>query len=526
MKLFFLYSAVHSIVVNVNDKAAVKALAAKTAAKLNSLYVPTGSNRTSDGKGCFPQHKTDGDPTSFSWYECGVFWSSLMDYTQITGDTQFGNNIVNAVTLASYGKVGSFLGSDKGISAILGVWNDDLMWWALVPLAGAEIYGKDQAMPGGIGYLDLAIESYNEANSDWTDECDGGIYWSRARQSTDERQKYYKSAISNAQHLLIGSQIYNITNEKKYLDLSYRMFNWIAEKLIFPDYMTADGINVQSRVGPCSMSLPLNGTAGVYTAPSYIYGSIVAAMASFYSVSKNSTHLSFAEKIASKALDLFQTDGIITDYCDPKCDVTSVAPKGIFVRGLGVLYQVTQDQKLKDTIKTRIQKSVVAMLAYCDDNMNCNSASWNQSQILNANNIHIAMNNLELMNALSIIMNGVSDQHQAPPTQPPPVVPTSPDPADGAIQNMSILYLIALAGYMIGSKTNGSKQAPIIPPTQNPPAVKVDSNPTGYTDRASVHATCCPCKLRAYQFICSAPLILEFWSTMAWQIHIVNKSKQ
>ncbi|KAJ3270409.1 hydrolase 76 protein [Terramyces sp. JEL0728] len=438
-----------AIQIDVNNKQAVKQITTLAAQKLNSFYVTSGQGKTADGKGCLKQHKIDGDPTSFSWYECGVFWGSLMDYAEITGDTQFINTIVNSVTLASYGKVGSFLGPDKQFSEVFhGVWNDDIMWWSLVPLSGAKRFGKDQVMPGGVGYLQLAKNTYDEVYQLWTNECDGGIYWSRYRSSPKDNERYSKSAITNAQHLLSGSTLYSLSGNKSYLEQSYRMFDWIAAKLVFPDFMTADGINVQSSVGPCSLSIPKDGKAGVFTSQSYISGTIVGAMATFYSVSKNATHLTLAENIAKKALSQFQTNGVISDHCDPNCEVISVNPKGTYIRGLGILYQVTKDQKLKDLIKSQVQKTVTAMLNTCDASMNCNSASWAKPQVLD-NNIHVAMNNLELLNALSIVMNGVTNQQFTPPTQGPPVAIAETDQTGSAISLFSRYSIALLLVYFV-----------------------------------------------------------------------------
>ncbi|KAJ3310279.1 hydrolase 76 protein [Boothiomyces sp. JEL0838] len=448
--MWIFITLVTAITVNVNDKTAVKQLNKLAAQRLNSFYITTGEGKTADGKGCLRQHRVDNDPTSFNWYECGVFWGALMDYSEISGDTQFLNTITNSVTLASYGKVGSFLGPDKTVSEVLhGVWNDDIMWWSLVPLAGARRFGIDQTMPGGIGYFQLAKNTYNEVFQLWTNECDGGIYWSRYRNSPKDNERYSKSAITNAQHLYSGSVLYSLTGDKTFLANSYKMFDWIAQKLVLSDYMTADGISVKSKLGDCTISIPKEGKTGVFTSHSYIPGTIVGAMATFYGVSKNTTHLSLAENIAKKALNQFQTNGIITDYCDPNCDVTSVNPKGTYLRGLGILYQKTLDQKLKDLIKNTVQKSTTAMLNTCDSNMKCNSASWAKPQILE-NNIHVAMNNLELLNTLSIILNGVNDDKLAPPTQPPPAAPVSDidtNPTGGAAQNsfyiVSVFVLLA-----------------------------------------------------------------------------------
>ncbi|KAJ3321147.1 hydrolase 76 protein [Boothiomyces sp. JEL0866] len=440
-----LSAAVYAITVDVNNKAAVKQITSVAAAKVASYYIPTGPNKTSDGKGCFPQHSIANDPTSFTWYEGGLYWGTLMDYTKITADPQYSTTVVNAITLASYGRVASFLGIDKNAAAMGGKWNDDIMWWALVPLTGAQIYGQTQVMPGGSSYLQLAINSYNDVLTDWTDDCGGGIYWSRWRESPNENERIYKSAITNAQHLLMGSVLYNITGNQTYLTNAKIMFDWIAKTIVLPDFMTVDGVNVNSTATSCPKVGPKGEVDGVYTSESYISGTIAAAMASLYAVTKNQTHIYYAEQIALKALSLDQQNGIIADRCDPKCDVSQVTPKGAYIRGLGVLYQITQNQKLKDTIKSQVQKTATAMLSTCDSTMTCNSPSWSSPQAINPN-IHISINNMELLNTLSIIMNGVTDAPAVPPTQPPPAQaadPTDTGSAHGTFALGGLLVAVA-----------------------------------------------------------------------------------
>ncbi|KAJ3268158.1 hydrolase 76 protein [Terramyces sp. JEL0728] len=415
-----------AVTIDVNNKAQVKQITSVAAAKVASYYVATGPNKTSDGQGCFPQHSVTNDPTSFTWYEGGLYWGTLMDYTKITADPQYATTVVNAITLASYGKTASFLGVNKDAAAMGGKWNDDIMWWALVPLTGAQIYGQSQVMPGGSSYLQLAINSFNDVYEDWTNECGGGIYWSRWRESPAENQRIYKSAITNAQHLLMGSVLYNITKNQTYLELSERTFDWIAKTIVLPDFMTVDGVNVDNTAASCPKVGPKGEIDGVFTSESYISGTIAAAMASLYAVSKNATHIYYAEQIALKALSQDQQNGIIADRCDPKCDVSMVTPKGAYIRGLGLLYQITTNQKLKDTIKAQVQKTATAMLATCDANMSCSSPSWASAQTINPN-IHISINNMELLNTLSIIMNGVTDAPAIPPTQPPPAAAVDTD---------------------------------------------------------------------------------------------------
>ena len=85
----------------------------------------------SDGLGAV-NPSTAGDASGIQWYESGIYWGALLDYARTFNDNQFGNDVGTALGLASFGSVGSFLGSNAAIAATLqGKWNDDIMWWGL-----------------------------------------------------------------------------------------------------------------------------------------------------------------------------------------------------------------------------------------------------------------------------------------------------------------------------------------------------------------------------------------------------------
>ena len=60
-------------------------------------------------------------------YEIGLYTGIMMDYAQVSQDNQFSTKIINLVTAQSYGKIGSFLGSNPSIAEFGGKWNDDLV---------------------------------------------------------------------------------------------------------------------------------------------------------------------------------------------------------------------------------------------------------------------------------------------------------------------------------------------------------------------------------------------------------------
>ncbi len=108
---------------------------------------------------------------------------TLMDYRQISGDPFHDARVSTSFGLAAFGKSGDLLGgSQRSLQEkLLGKWNDDLIWWALSILTGAEVYGKDAVMIGSVPFLDVAIKTWGEIvePGQWDEAtCRGGFFWS------------------------------------------------------------------------------------------------------------------------------------------------------------------------------------------------------------------------------------------------------------------------------------------------------------------------------------------------------------
>jgi hypothetical protein len=113
---------------NVDDVAAVKLANKMVADKLMSYYI----NGQTARNGAFNEDPNNPTIDGMQWYESGIAWGAMMDYVQNTGDQTHATTVVNAITMASYNGVGSFLGRIKAISeGVEGKWNDDIGWWVL-----------------------------------------------------------------------------------------------------------------------------------------------------------------------------------------------------------------------------------------------------------------------------------------------------------------------------------------------------------------------------------------------------------
>lgn len=112
----FLFIAI-CIAINIQSPKEVQQVLLKMAQNLLNFY----DRNNIDG------HLENGSKTQdgFQWYEGGIFWLILMEYTRLTGDDQFAKVITTVLAKSSYGTKGSFLGNIPTIAALSGKWNDD-----------------------------------------------------------------------------------------------------------------------------------------------------------------------------------------------------------------------------------------------------------------------------------------------------------------------------------------------------------------------------------------------------------------
>ncbi|KAJ3274067.1 hydrolase 76 protein [Terramyces sp. JEL0728] len=386
---FIVFNLVHSATLDVTSTSAVAQAQQAIAKRLFSYYNPP---KGVDGT-IMPLNA--GTTTAgYEWYEGGICWGAVFEYARVSGDGQYSQNVNKGLQAASYGSVGSFLGIDKEIQGLIGRWNDDIQWWGLAAIGGAELFGGNTNIPGGVSYQGLVQSTYDDVWAQWDNTCGGGIYWNRNRLDTNLQRKFYKSAITNSQAINLGARLYLLTKNQTYIDNSMKIYNWMmSSKIIGSDFAVYDGLTADSTCALSSLQVAYNS------------GFLVGALSWLYKASGNQDVIKTAESIALKSLQTFAKNGIIADLCEPNCLVYVVSPKGLHVRGLQYLYMFSQNSDVKSQIKAAFQKSAQSLAQYCDDQWNCNALNWAGPQV--AADVHIQTNALELFNALAAT-NGIS----------------------------------------------------------------------------------------------------------------------
>jgi mannan endo-1,6-alpha-mannosidase len=393
--------------VNLRDLNSVRNAAAQTARVLMANYQP---GRTAS-QGAMFDRTNDPSINGFQWWEMGVWWAAIMDYSALSGDSTHLNNAVPALTLASYRNVGSFLGPDRSIAAIAkGKWNDDILWWAFGPMTGAELF-PGQTMTGGVPYLQLARQTYDEVWEQWDNNCGGGIYWSRDRITNDPQTRFFKSTITHAQQMLLGARLFAQTNRNQtYLQHTNQMMTWLRQGLISRDLDVYDGIRANPQ--ECALFIDEH---------SYNAGLISGALAYWSHVSGNAQFMTEAENLARRALQRYTVNNVITDLCEAvrnpqrRCPVNQIYLKGPYIKGIAYVYRFSRNQELRNRIREVFEATSRAMLATCDSNFTCNSQDWAEGRRGEGNNIHAQINALEMMNAmLTVVTDGAQQRLNAP----------------------------------------------------------------------------------------------------------------
>jgi mannan endo-1,6-alpha-mannosidase len=174
MLLIFITAA---LAIDINSKNEVKAATKNIADKLMTFYVDqvTAYNGALISTGDYTANDTQ-------WWESGVMWGAVMEYTSLSRDSSYVSVAIDALVKASKGNF-FFLGENAEISETLrGRWNDDIAWWAMGPLIGAELFGLETVMPSSQHTYQKVVQgTYDQMWSQWDEVCGGGIYWSRNR---------------------------------------------------------------------------------------------------------------------------------------------------------------------------------------------------------------------------------------------------------------------------------------------------------------------------------------------------------
>ncbi|KAJ3212441.1 hydrolase 76 protein [Dinochytrium kinnereticum] len=331
------------------------------------------------------------DQKLIQWHESGAFWNCYLDYRQTTGDTQYDGLVGLNMKLASFGDTGDFLdGANRLIQETLyGKWNDDIGWWALAAVTGAEIWGTESradtnATNPGRPWFYIAQATLNQMYEQYDGVCGGGLYWSRNRFSDNIGLKAYKSVISNVQGIQLAGRLLALNpSNTTFRDFADRTYDWlISSTLLLPDYRISDGVTAINSSTCGEAWIDRNEW-------SYQPGVLMSGLAYLFKATNDQKYMIAAtnvfesfSRVFVRSTPLSVTIGtfparVIGEVWEPMCETNSFRckdPAGYAwaaFRGMTHLYRITTNETLKQRITFIVESSASALASRCDDSWNC-----------------------------------------------------------------------------------------------------------------------------------------------------------
>ncbi|KAJ3021070.1 UNVERIFIED_CONTAM: hydrolase 76 protein [Siphonaria sp. JEL0065] len=205
----------------------------------------------------------------------------------------------------------------------------------------------------------------------WDDGCGGGIFWSINHSYNPEHpnQQYYKSTITNVQHMELGARLYALTKNPIYITNFDRVNNWMKGTLIFsPNFALADGIDNRA----CTLTDFVKDANGdPTTVPifrSYHSGEAIAANARMYAATGIQKYIDDAHGHFSWLTTEFTRNNVLYDPSD------NSQPTGYLFavyKALADLWMATPDAGIKARIVEVLQASGTENFKHCDSSWNC-----------------------------------------------------------------------------------------------------------------------------------------------------------
>ena len=196
---------------------------------------------------------------------------------------------------------------------------DDEGWWAL---AWIDVYEHTHDRR----YLEAAQFIFRDMTYGWDNTCSGGIWWSKDRK--------YKNAIANELFFSVAAELAvqetNVGQRAEYSAWAQKEWKWFFHSgMINQKNLVNDGLNDKCEN---------NGR----TAWTYNQGVVLGGLTALFRVSHDASLLRNANRIAHAGLsNLVDTQGILHEVCEPSCGADGTQFKGIFMRNLRLLNEIS-----------------------------------------------------------------------------------------------------------------------------------------------------------------------------------------
>ena len=231
------------------------------------------------------------------WWNSANAITAIADYSLRTGDAAYVKVLAN-----------TFEKAQTKFPGFLNDYYDDEGWWALGWIRAYDVTHRE-------AYLEMAVSIFHDMAGGWSEDCGGGIWWSK--------QRNYKNAIANELFLSVAASLAVRRPDGDGLGWAKREWAWFqASGMINADHLVNDGLTAACR----------NNGRTTWT---YNQGVLLGGLAALSKAKGDAGLLRTARFVADSAMQrLVDAKGVLRESCEPSCGEDGTQFKGIFVRNL------------------------------------------------------------------------------------------------------------------------------------------------------------------------------------------------
>lgn len=264
------------------------------------------------------------------WWNSANILTALVRYAEVSGEVSKMSYVVNDVYQKA--KHYELKGADGKFicffDSFINDFYDDEGWWALAWIKAFEVFGNTE-------YLEMAKAIFADMTTGWDESLGGGIYWKK-------NPLEYKNSIANNLFALTAIRLYKLTKEDSYLEWFIKEVNWYLSTGLYNKdrQIIEDGISKEGYPN----------REGHYT---YNQGVAIAVFTEMYLYSNDKKYLEIAMELANAAItkEFVTTNGILIEKRPDIAEGNDgVQFKGIFIRHLSLLYNITKNEDYKKFI--------------------------------------------------------------------------------------------------------------------------------------------------------------------------------
>lgn len=255
------------------------------------------------------------------WWNSANALTCIIRFGMISGDDVDFELIDNTFRRAGSQHMGNFRNE----------FYDDEAWWGLAWLEAYELTKKRE-------YLDMAVLIFEDITGAFSEQFGGGMHW--------KRNDPYKNSITNNLFVLLALRLHANGVEKKVrektpVEWAEKIWKWYRESGMIntENWMIEDGLRRE------------NGQPNRNQHWTYNQGVAIAVFCEWYKLEKNEEDREIALKLAKATMERLSRNGILRERNEPRPGADGTQFKGIFMRHLLVLYEVSKNKEVRDFVQ-------------------------------------------------------------------------------------------------------------------------------------------------------------------------------